>query len=287
MSKFKFTKMHTLGNNYIYVNLFNESIVEEDLTSIAVAISDVHTGIGSDGLILICLSTEADVKMRIFNSDGSEAENCGNGLRCVSRYVYENKIVNKENFTIETLSGIVQAHVHTQDNEFLEVTINMGKPKLLRKDIPMLGVEQNEVVAEPITFGSNTYTATLVSMGNPHIIFYVDDIEKAPLTTLGPIVETDSRFPNGINVGFVQILNETELQYRVWERGSGITQGCGTGACATVVASILNNYMRKNMLVTVHLAGGDLKISWTEEGDVFMTGCAHTICEGTYYYKIN
>lgn len=287
MEKFAFTNMHTLGNNYIYVNFFNESIVEEELTTIAVAISNIHTGIGSDGLIIICSSAEADVKMRIFNSDGSEAENCGNGLRCVSKYVYENKIVNNENFTIETLSGVVQAHVHTQDNQFSEVTINMGKPKLRRKDIPMLGIEQNEVVAEPITFSSNTYTVTLVSMGNPHIIFYVDDIEKAPLTTLGSIVEKDSRFPNGINVGFVQVLNETELQYRVWERGSGVTQGCGTGACASVVASILNNYMRKNVLLTVHLAGGDLKITWTEEGDVLMTGCAHTICEGTYYYETN
>ncbi|MBT2733509.1 diaminopimelate epimerase [Bacillus sp. ISL-7] len=284
MKEFAFTKMHTLGNNYIYVNMFKELIAEHELASIAVDISNVHTGIGSDGLILICPSTEADLKMRIFNSDGSEAENCGNGLRCVAKYAYENKLVNKENFTIETLSGTVQAHVYVKGTHILEVTINMGRPRFRRKEIPMLGIDQHEVVAEPIRFGNKTYTATLVSMGNPHIIFYVDDIEKAPLTTLGAIVEKDNRFPMGINVGFVQVLNEMELHYRVWERGSGITQACGTGACAAVVASILNSYTSKNMSVTVHLARGDLKITWTEQGDVLMTGCANIVCHGIYYY---
>jgi diaminopimelate epimerase len=284
VKNFKFTKMHTLGNNYIYVNMFKEYIAEEMLTSIAVNVSNIHTGIGSDGLILICPSEEADVKMRIFNNDGSEAENCGNGLRCVAKYVYENKLVNKDKFTIETLSGVVKAQVYIKDDSVLKVTINLGKPKLRKRDIPMLGMDQCQVVAEPMIFDGNTYISTLVSMGNPHIIFYVEDINQAPLSALGSIVENDYRFPMGINVGFVQVLSEREINYRVWERGSGVTQACGTGACAAVVASILNNYLGKNTLIKVHLAGGDLNVIWSEQEAVLMTGCANTICEGTFYY---
>ncbi|TYR78701.1 diaminopimelate epimerase [Priestia megaterium] len=284
MKKFQFTKMHALGNNYIYVNMFEEEIHEEELSSVAVKVSNIYTGIGSDGLILICPSNKADVKMRVFNNDGSEAKNCGNGLRCVAKYAYEHKLVKSEAFSIETLSGIVQAKVHPINGVVPEVTIDMGKPKLKRHEIPMIGTEKNEVVSEPMVFGEETYVGTAVSMGNPHVVFYVENIDQAPLTTLGPIVEKDDRFPDGVNVEFVEIVNEAEMHFRVWERGSGVTQACGTGACAAVVSSVLNNYTKKTLPTTVHLAGGDLTITWAENNHVFMTGPATVICEGTYYY---
>jgi diaminopimelate epimerase len=285
MNQFSFTKMHGLGNNYIYVNMFEETLPEERLSELAVKVSNVHTGIGSDGLILICPSDKAPVKMRIFNNDGSEGKNCGNGLRCVAKYAYEHKLVNEKIFLIETLSGLVQAEVHEENGIVKSVTIDMGKPRLKRSEIPMIGEETEQVVSEKIEFQGKTYEVTAVSMGNPHAVFYVHDIHQAPVTTLGPVVEKDSRFPEGINVEFVEVISPTELNFRVWERGSGVTQACGTGACAAVVASVLNGKTERNKETIVHLAGGDLVISWTEEGNVLMTGPCETICSGVYYYE--
>ncbi|MCY8231572.1 diaminopimelate epimerase [Priestia endophytica] len=284
MKKFNFTKMHALGNNYIYVDMFKEQIEEERLASLAVSVSDIYKGIGSDGMILICPSEVAPVKMRIFNNDGSEGKNCGNGLRCVAKYAYENGIVEAEQFAIETLSGIVQAYVHIDRGIVEEVTINMGQPRLSREQIPMKGERAESIVNEKATFAGQEYNITAVSMGNPHVIFYVDHIEEAPLTTLGPIVEKDERFPEGVNVEFVEVVNEKEVHFRVWERGSGITQACGTGACAAVVSSVLNDKVERDVPVVVHLAGGDLTIEWKSDGDVFMKGEAKTICKGEYYY---
>lgn len=284
MKKFAFTKMHALGNNYIYVNLFEEHIAEEDLASVAIKVSNVYTGIGSDGMILICPSTRANVKMRVFNNDGSEAKNCGNGLRCVAKYAYEHNLVETEEFTIETLSGLVHATVHLQDKEVNEVTIDMGTPKLKPAEVPMLGFEGNSIVSEKMEFGDEELIGTAVSMGNPHVVFYVEDIEKAPLHALGPVVEKDPRFPEGVNVEFVEIMNESEMHFRVWERGSGVTQACGTGACAAVVSSVLNNLTQKNTPTIVHLAGGDLTITWKENNHVLMKGPAVVICDGVYYY---
>jgi diaminopimelate epimerase len=284
MKKFNFTKMHALGNNYIYVDMFKEQIEEERLASLAVSVSDIYKGIGSDGMILICPSEVAPVKMRIFNNDGSEGRNCGNGLRCVAKYAYENGIVESEQFAIETLSGIVQAYVHIDRGIVEEVTINMGKPRLSREQIPMKGESVESIVNEKATFAGQEYNITAVSMGNPHVIFYVDYIEEAPLTTLGPIVEKDERFPEGVNVEFVEVVNEKEVHFRVWERGSGITQACGTGACAAVVSSVLNDKVERDVPVVVHLAGGDLTIEWKSDGDVFMKGEAKTVCKGEYYY---
>ncbi|NMH75417.1 diaminopimelate epimerase [Bacillus sp. RO2] len=284
MRSFQFTKMHGLGNNYIYVNMFEENLKEDELSSLAIRVANIHIGIGSDGMILICPSEKAPVKMRIFNNDGSEGKNCGNGLRCVAKYAYEHGIVQTETFKIETLSGLVEAEVELAGGQVTSVTVDMGEPKLHTKEIPILVDEKEVLVAEPFTVAGETYEITTVSMGNPHVIFYLDDIKDAPLTTLGPIVEKDPRFPEGVNVEFVEVAAEDELHFRVWERGSGITQACGTGACAAVVASVLNEKTARDRETVVHLAGGDLFITWTNEGSVRMRGPAEVICTGTFYY---
>ncbi|WP_078544231.1 diaminopimelate epimerase [Litchfieldia alkalitelluris] len=284
MGSFTFTKMHGLGNNYIYVNMFKEKLVEEELSSLAIKVANVNTGVGADGMILICPSDIAPVKMRIFNNDGSEGKNCGNGLRCVAKYAFEHKIVTETRFKIETLSGLVDAEVQLENGMVHTVTVNMGKPRLSRHSIPMIGENDELVLNEKVQFKEHTLFMTGVSMGNPHAIFYVEDINQAPVTTIGPIIEKDHSFPEGINVEFVEVVSDKELHFRVWERGSGVTQACGTGACAAVVASVLNGKTRKNTETIVHLAGGDLLIKWDEQGEVYMTGPAEVICEGIYYY---
>ncbi|MCY8454618.1 diaminopimelate epimerase [Bacillus spizizenii] len=283
MNSFRFTKMHGLGNSYIYVNQFEEQLPEEKLSEIAVQVSSVYTGIGSDGMILICPSDQAPVKMRIFNNDGSEGKNCGNGLRCVAKYAYEHKLVEETSFLIETLSGLVKAEVQVENGKVNVVTVDMGEPRLTKAELPMLGGGEEHTINETMTFGEAELTGTAVSMGNPHIVFPIADIELAPLTTLGPVIEKDPRFPEGVNVEFVETVNEHELHFRVWERGSGITQACGTGACAAAVASVLNGVSKRNHDITVHLAGGDLVINWKDNDHVMMTGPAETVCEGVYF----
>ncbi|WP_026104967.1 diaminopimelate epimerase [Halalkalibacterium ligniniphilum] len=279
----RFTKMHGLGNSYIYVDCFKETLEEQALPALAVAVADKNKGIGSDGMILVCPSDVAPVKMRVFNNDGSEAKNCGNGVRCVAKFAYENGYVNEKTFQVETLGGLVEATVHVGDKGTVEtVTVNMGQPILRRSEIPMLGEDKEIVKAEPFVINGETVELTAVSMGNPHAVIYVDAIDEAPVETLGPVLEKDERFPDWVNVEFVEVVSPTELHFRVWERGSGITQACGTGACAAVVASVLNGHAKRGEEVTVHLLGGDLQITWLESGDVFMTGAAETICEGTY-----
>lgn len=283
MTSFQFTKMHGLGNNYIYVNQMKEQLPEEQLSEIAIRVSSVYTGIGSDGMILICPSDVAPVKMRIFNNDGSEGKNCGNGLRCVAKYVYEHQIVTDTTFQIETLSGLVEATVHVQDGHVQLVTVDMGKPRFEKEAMPMLGERASTTINEPLDFGTTTLNGTAVSMGNPHIVFYLEDIEQAPLDSVGPIIEKHDMFPEGVNVEFVERVSETELHFRVWERGSGITQACGTGACAAAVSTIVNGHAKKETDMTVHLAGGDLIIRWKDNDHVLMTGPAETICDGTFY----
>ncbi|MCY7630576.1 diaminopimelate epimerase [Bacillus altitudinis] len=283
MTSFQFTKMHGLGNNYIYVNQMKEQLPEEQLSEIAIRVSSVYTGVGSDGMILICPSDVAPVKMRIFNNDGSEGKNCGNGLRCVAKYVYEHQIVTDTTFQIETLSGLVEATVHVQDGHVQLVTVDMGKPRFEKEAMPMLGEPASTTINEPLDFGTTTLNGTAVSMGNPHIVFYLEDIEQAPLDSLGPIIEKHDMFPEGVNVEFVERVSETELHFRVWERGSGITQACGTGACAAAVSTIVNGHAKKETDMTVHLAGGDLIIRWKDNDHVLMTGPAETICDGTFY----
>ncbi|MDM5299354.1 diaminopimelate epimerase [Bacillus pumilus] len=283
MTSFQFTKMHGLGNNYIYVNQMKEQLPEERLSEIAIRVSSIYTGIGSDGMILICPSNVAPVKMRIFNNDGSEGKNCGNGLRCVAKYVYEHKIVTDTTFQIETLSGLVEATVHVQEDLVRSVTVDMGKPRFEKEAMPMLGDPGSTTINEKLEFGITALHGTAVSMGNPHIVFYLEDIEKAPLDSLGPVIEKHETFPEGVNVEFVQIVSETELHFRVWERGSGITQACGTGACAAAVSTIVNGHAKKETDMTVHLAGGDLIIRWKDNDHVLMTGPAETICDGRFY----
>ncbi|WP_247747535.1 diaminopimelate epimerase [Alkalihalobacillus sp. BA299] len=274
--------MHGLGNSYIYVDLFQEKLNEEELPQLAIEVADKNKGIGSDGMILVCPSDVAPVKMRVFNNDGSEAKNCGNGLRCVAKFAYEKGYVDKQTFQIETLGGLVEATVHVSGERVEEVTVNMGQPRLQRKDLPMTGHPDEQVIAETIERNGYSLEMTAVSMGNPHAVFFVERIDEAPVETLGPVLEKDEIFPEWVNVEFVEAVNANELHFRVWERGSGITQACGTGACAAVVAAVLNEKVAKGEEVTVHLLGGDLKITWSHDGDVLMTGAAETICTGDY-----
>ncbi|WNB92974.1 diaminopimelate epimerase [Bacillus sp. NEB1478] len=287
MKTLRFTKMHGLGNNYIYVNMFQEKIPEADLASLAIAVSNPYTGIGSDGMILICPSETAPVKMRIFNNDGSEAKNCGNGLRCVAKYAYENGIVKETEFKIETLGGLVTAKLIIDDEDNVSlVTVNMGQPILKPDQIPVKGFsEYDSLIDETVIFAENELQMTAVSMGNPHVVFFVDNIEDAPLHSLGPIIEKDPMFPDWVNAEFIEIVSAEEMHFRVWERGSGITQACGTGACAAAVAAILNKKAERNTDITVHLAGGDLIINWHSNGDVYMTGPAEVICTGEFIIR--
>ncbi|WP_088071319.1 diaminopimelate epimerase [Gottfriedia luciferensis] len=282
MDSFRYTKMHGLGNNYIYVNMFEEKLREEELSNLAIEVSNINTGIGSDGMILICPSEIADVKMRVFNSDGSEAKNCGNGLRCVAKYAFEHGIVNNESFAIETISTKVNATVHVENDIVNQVTVNMGKPIFKRSLIPMTGNEQ-EFAKDKILFEDENHEFIGVSMGNPHAVFKVEDIKEAPLTTLGPFVEKHELFPESVNVEFIECLPHNEINFVVWERGSGVTQACGTGACAAAVAMIQEGKYKRDEPITVHLQGGDLQITWSTDGDVWMKGPAVTITEGIFY----
>jgi diaminopimelate epimerase len=283
----KFTKMHALGNNYIYINCFDESLEENSLAELAIQISKVTTGIGSDGMILICPSTEADFKMRVFNSDGSEAQNCGNGLRCVARYVYDRGLAPSAKFSIETAGGLVTAQINIFEGQVQSVTIDMGEPRLLKRDVPMMGEEQSMTVEEFFHFGDKQYQLTAVSMGNPHAIIFTDEIDRIDVEKEGKVIEWSPLFPERVNVEFVQVINPSEVIFRVWERGSGITQACGTGACAAVVAGVLTQRLQKNELITVHLLGGDLQIRWNDENRVFMTGPADYIAEGIFYSALS
>lgn len=285
MREVRYTKMHGLGNSYIYINAFEENLHEEELPQLAINVSNKNTGIGSDGLILITPSDHASVGMRMFNKDGSEGKTCGNGLRCVAKYAYEHQLVDDKTFTIETKAGIVKAYVHLNKTATAvdEVTIDMGMPILQRNLIPMHGNPLEQVIDERFYVKNQTLHLTAVSMGNPHAIFFVDNIDDAPLYELGPVITNDERFPEGVNVEFIEVVSETDMHFRVWERGSGVTEACGTGACAATVASVLNGYSKRNEPVTVHLAGGDLTITWDDEGRVWMRGAAETITTGVYF----
>lgn len=284
----KFTKMHGLGNNYIYVNLFEETLIEDDLPDLAVRVSDVNTGIGSDGMILIGPSDRAEFRMRIFNKDGSEGQSCGNGLRCVAKYVYDRGLTSKTGFQIETLGGVVSVEVHADADVARTITVDMGAPRLTKADIPMLGDGGSLTVDEPVAIegvqapSGEPWRMTVVSMGNPHAVMFVPDVYQVPLTEIGPIMECAPVFPERINVEFIAVRSRSEIDFRVWERGSGITQACGTGACAAVVAGVLNGKLDRGKPVTVHLPGGDLDIVYSEEGQVYMTGPAAFICDGVW-----
>ncbi|MBN2137499.1 MAG: diaminopimelate epimerase [Sedimentisphaerales bacterium] len=287
-----FTKMHGLGNDYIYVNCFREHV--EDPPQLARAVSDRHTGIGADGLILIEPSQRADVRMRIFNADGSEAEMCGNGIRCVAKYTYEHKLCEaggpfpvpgQQSFPasldIETGNGVLRIGLAVDQKDKVEkVCVNMGQPVLTPKDIPV-NLPGDEVIEEPIDIDETELIMTCVSMGNPHAVFFHDEASQIDLTRIGPLIENHKVFPNRTNVHFVQIDLPDEFTMRTWERGSGITMACGTGACACCVAAVITG--RQQRLCTAHLPGGDLDLHWCEvDNCVYMTGPAAEVFEGNW-----
>lgn len=256
-----FTKMHGLGNDYLYV--YGEP---ENPSELSIKLSERHFGAGSDGMIWISPSSAADFKMRIFNADGSEAKMCGNGIRCVGKYVYDKGYTDKKHLRIETLSGIRTLDLHVSGGKVKRVTVDMGK-----------AVPEEDVT---LTVDGETVTCTPVSVGNPHAVLFVEDIERAPLTTLGPRLERHEAFPGGVNVEFVQVIDENRLRMRVWERGSGVTMACGTGACASTMAAVRKKFCRYNDPVSVQLDGGTLEIQIAPDNTVTMTGPAEFIYEG-------
>lgn len=273
----RFTKMHGIGNDYIYVNCFEQSVDEPE--KISVIVSDRHKGIGSDGLVLIMPSDKADLRMRIFNADGSEAMMCGNATRCIGKYAYEKGLVDKTELTLETNSGIKYLSLTIENEKVTSVTVDMGQAILKPCDIPV-NSELEQFVSQPVEVDGTEYRLTCVSMGNPHAVLFTDGIDTLDLEKIGPSFENHKLFPNRINTEFIEVIDDHTLKMRVWERGSGETFACGTGTCAAVVASVLNGICPRGEEILVHLRGGDLTIVWREDGTVLMTGPAEFICDG-------
>ena len=273
----KFTKMHGIGNDYIYVNCFEEGI-PADPAALSRRLSDRHFGIGSDGLILIRPTENGDAMMDLYNADGSRAMMCGNGIRCVGRYVYERGIAKKETLRIDTLSGVKTLRLDVANGTVQSIEVDMGEPVLEPASIPVL-LPGERAVSVPVEMGDDVFSVTCVSMGNPHCVLFVEDVDALDLEELGPRFEWNPLFPQGVNTEFIQPLPDGSLKMRVWERGSGETWACGTGACAVAVACILTG--RTGRRVLVHLRGGDLEIFWNEQtNDVEMTGPAEFVFDG-------
>lgn len=279
--KFNFTKMHGIGNDYVYVNCMEKEL--EKPSEVSIAVSPRHFSVGSDGLIMVCSSDKADAKMRIFNADGSEAKMCGNGIRCVGKFLYDKGIVNKTEITVDTLSGIKHLKLNVIDGKVDTVCVDMGKAILEPQNIPVISDEI--MINKPVVVRDKEYKLTAVSMGNPHAVCFVDDVDCLELEKIGPDFENMSIFPDRVNTEFVKVIDDKTLQMRVWERGSGETFACGTGTCATVVAACLNEICKQDTDVTVHLIGGDLVIRYCSDGTVFMTGKAETAYEGVFEYE--
>lgn len=272
----KFTKMHGIGNDYVYVNCFEESV--KNPAEVSKFVSDRHFGIGSDGLILISPSAIADFRMNIYNADGSQAEMCGNGIRCVAKYVYDYGLTDKTEISVETLAGIKYLRLQVENGKVASVEVNMGAPILEPKEIPV-AVEESPVVNVPVEVKGKIYHMTCVSMGNPHAIIFMNNVKDLDIAAIGPYFENHTVFPKRTNTEFVEVLDRNTVNMRVWERGSDETLACGTGACATTVACILNDKTENE--VTVHLLGGDLKIRWDrEDNQVYMTGPATVVFDG-------
>ena len=272
----KFTKMQGLGNDYVYVDCTRQELPDPEKT--ARIVSDRHFGIGSDGLILICPSDKADFEMRMYNADGSRGEMCGNGIRCVAKYVYDYGLTDQTSISVETLGGIKYLDLTVEHGKVSLVKVDMGTPILEPSRIPV-AASGTRVVDEPLEVEGKVYHMTCVSMGNPHAVIFMDDVAGLDLEKIGPFFENHERFPNRVNTEFVKVLDQNTVEMRVWERGSGETLACGTGACAVAVASILNGYTEDQ--VTVRLLGGDLEIFWDRAEDkVYMTGPAKVVFDG-------
>ena len=281
MPQIKFTKMHGIGNDYVYINCFTEQVdIPNELAKI---MSPRRFSVGADGVILICPSKVADAKMRMFNLDGSEGKMCGNGIRCVGKFVYDSGIAHKDTITIETLSGIKTLYITDKDGAAETITVDMGKAELSPEKIPAIA-DCDTIIDTAITVDGNSYNITAVSMGNPHAVTFCDEIESLNLEKIGPHFEHHEMFPQGVNTEFIRVIDEKTLQMRVWERGSGETFACGTGACAAAVAAVLNGYCKHDTEITVHLVGGDLFITYKNDGTVFMRGPATKVFDGVYEY---
>lgn len=276
----KFTKMHGAGNDYIYINCFEETV--ENPEELSIKLSDRHFGIGGDGLILIMPSKVADFRMRMFNNDGSEGKMCGNGTRCIGKYVYDYHLTDKKEITLETLSGIKTLKLFTDENDKVtSVTVDMDKAILKSSEVPVKS-NLDTFINQPVDVNGTTYNMTCVSMGNPHAVIFMpkNTIGNLDLEHIGKYFENHEIFPDKVNTEFVEVWDSTTLKMRVWERGTGETLACGTGTCATVVASVLNGYCEYNQDVLVHLRGGDLKVKYQKDGEVFMTGNAIKVFDG-------
>jgi diaminopimelate epimerase len=274
----KFTKMQGIGNDFIMVNALTEVLEEARLPEISRKVNDRKFGIGGDGLILILPSKVADFKMRMWNPDGSESEMCGNGIRCFAKYVYDRKLISEPMVKVETLAGVKTLKLHTRGGKADAARVDMGVPGLLRSEIPMKGDDNNRVIRESLKVEGQKFEITAVSMGNPHVIIFEDRVENYPVAKWGPLIEHHKAFPHRTNVHFVKICSPGEIVVRTWERGAGETLACGTGACATVVACVLNS--KTNRAVDVHLPGGDLRVEWMGDNRVVMTGPAEEVFEG-------
>ncbi len=274
--KLKFIKMHGCGNDYIYINCFDTIINSPE--SLSVFLSDRHTGVGGDGIVLILPSAAADARMRMFNLDGSEGGMCGNAIRCVGKYLYDNGIVRKPQLSIETRNGVRELFVSAKNGAVSSVKVDMGQAELRPEIIPVNLTGEN-VIAKPVKIGGGEYIITCVSMGNPHSVIFRDDVDDLDLNKIGPLFENDSLFPDRVNAEFVEVVGRNHLKMRVWERGSGETQACGTGACASAVAAVLNGYCDKGTDIKVRLRGGELVINYTDE-TVYMTGECKKVFDG-------
>ena len=274
----KFTKWQGIGNDFVIVNGFQEKIA--DYASKAIEVCDRHFGIGADGLVIALPSDVADFRMRIFNSDGSEAEMCGNVTRCFARFVYETGLTSKTELAIETLAGIIRPKLIFDNGVITSVCVDMGEPRLKRSEIPMVGDPEDKAVNVPLLVDNSNFAVTCVSMGNPHCVVFVDDVENLDLQMFGRPIEIHPAFPRKTNVEFVQVLDRQTLRMRVWERGAGVTLACGTGACATLVAAVLNG--KTDRRATLKLDGGELLIEWREDNHIYKTGPAKEVFRGEY-----
>lgn len=277
--KINFTKMHGCGNDYIYIDCLDDNIKIDNVSKLAIKLSDRHFSVGADGLVLILPSSKADCKMKMLNSDGSEGNMCGNAVRCIAKYIYEKRHVISDKISIETLSGIKYLKLKIKDGEVTQIEVDMGKAILDSKLIPV-HIDKHECVNESICINRKNYYITCVSMGNPHCVVFTDNVNKVDIDKLGPKFEKNKIFPNRINTEFVQINSKNKITMRVWERGSGETLACGTGACASVVASVINGFCVQDEEVVVNLKGGKLKVTYGSDGTVIMKGPAEIVFSG-------
>ena len=278
--KINFLKMHGTGNDYIFIDCIKYQIILENIPTISIKLSNRHFGIGADGIVLILPSEVANIRMRMFNSDGSEGNMCGNAIRCIAKYAYEKKYIDNTHITIETLSGIKDLWVSEDQGKVTQVKVDMGKPIFDPKLIPVISTNKI-ILDEKIIIDGAIYNITCLSMGNPHCVVFVDDLENLNLNRIGPMFENNIRFPNRINTEFVKIISKNEICMRVWERGSGETLSCGTGSCAAAVASILNKFCNYDSDILIHVIGGILTVNYKQDGNVYLKGPAEFIYEGT------